>query len=111
MAKLDKDTIKVLEQQKKRKEWVDSEGYQDFKAIVMRKLVETTSLLRLQALPNANPQQLAADYEARRLLGGLLIQTLTDIEGDASSYDANWKMLNEAEGEQLMAFFPQRSEE
>jgi hypothetical protein len=111
MAKLDKDTIKVLEKQKKRKDWVASEGYADFKKTLMMKVVEMTSLLRLQALPTANPMQLASDYEARRLVGGLIIQTLNDIEGDANSYDSNWKMLNDSESEQMMTYFPQVDKE
>ena len=111
MAKLEKDTIKVLEKQKKRKDWVASEGYADFKKTLMEKVVVQTSLLRLQSLPNVSSEALARDYAARQMLGSLIVQTLVDIEGDANNYDANWKALNESEGEQLMAFFPNKVEE
>ncbi|MDE2098556.1 MAG: hypothetical protein KGL39_14980 [Patescibacteria group bacterium] len=111
MAKLDKDTVKVLEKQKKRKEWVDSEGYADFKKILMMKVIESTSLLRLTNLPGFTNEQLISEYGARKLLGQMLIQTLQEIEGDSENYNQNLKMMNETEEEALYAVFPQRSQE
>lgn len=111
MAKLDKDTNRVLEKQKKRKDWIESEGYEDFKKTVMMKVVEMTSLLRIQAIPGYTQDQLLSEYGALRRVGGILVQVLGEIEGDANAYTSNWKMLNEQEVDSMQIYFPQKAEE
>ncbi len=106
MAKLEKDTKKVLDTQKISNDWVKSEGYQRFKKIIMEKIVVQTSLLRLNVLPNVTTEALVRDYGARQMLGTLLISTLQELEGEADSYESNTKLLNEVEQESLYQFFP-----
>lgn len=109
--KLDKDTQRVMEQTKISHDWVASEGYKRFKKIVMEKIVQQTSLLRLSPTPNATNDSLVRDYTARQLLGGLLVQTLQEIEGEAGSYESNMKLLNNEEENSLYAFLPEKVEE
>jgi len=111
MPRLDRDTARVLEKQRKNKEWVESEGYRDFKKAVMGKVVEMTSLIRLQSLPGYTADQILSDYGARKMLGSILLQTLSDIEGDANSYESNLKALTGAEEESLYKFLPQKVED
>ena len=109
--KLDRDTEKIMRETKISHDWVATEGYKRFKKILMTKVVESTSLLRLQALPGFTADQLLSDYGARKMLGTLLIQALTEIEGEAGSYQGNWDMLNRTEEDSLYTFLPEKVEE
>jgi hypothetical protein len=53
-------------------------------------------------------EALARDYAARQMLGTMIVATLQEIEGEANSYEANWKLLNEVEQESLLQYFPQQ---
>jgi hypothetical protein len=109
--RLDKDTAKVLEMQKLSHDWVNSDGYKEFKKRLMTKVVEATSLLRLTALPGYSNEQILSDYGARKMLGQLLVQTLQEIEADANSYQSNWELLNKTEEDSMMIFFPEERSE
>lgn len=108
--RLDKETAKVLETQRVKKEFVESDAWKEVKKKLMQKVVENSSLNRIQFTPGATNEAIARELTARGLAATYVLQWLTEIEGDARQYEANLKLLTDTQEEELYKFFPEKVE-
>ena len=86
MAKLDKDTYNLAQEQKKFKELVDSDGWKEAKATLMSRMADMTSVMNIVDL---DPSKVVVEIGARQLAQSILLEWIADIEGTAEQYKHN----------------------
>jgi hypothetical protein len=106
--KIDHETQLVLDLQKLEHDFVNSEAWKVIKQKFIQKIVDNSSLNRMQIAPNTLDMTLLRELTARSLLASIALQWLSEIEGDADSYQSNMDLLTKTETDNILKFFPEK---
>lgn len=107
-VELEKDTKKVLDDQKILSDGIKTQFWHDVKKKLVKSIVENSSLNRINIQASSSNEAITRELTARALLSNLLLGVLTDVEGQASQYEENVKLLEDTEDEEIMKFFPEK---
>lgn len=107
MKKLDKDTQKILNNQGKLHDFVQTDAWANvIRPKFIEKIRANSSLLNILVKPASNDQELARELVGRAHAATLLLEILSEIEGDAKQYPENLKLLTQAEEETIVMQLP-----
>ena len=100
--KLDKETGKLRDKGMKLKEFTKSEAWVDIKSQLTNKLV---SLADLTTLEEKDPLIMLQDIKVRKLVIGLVMGWVREIEGQVNQFDANEQAFRAIKEESVIIQF------
>lgn len=108
--KQDKDTLKVLSEQERIANFVDSPDWAVIKKRFIDKIVLNDSMSALITTGKTH-ENLAVEVLARAQASAIMLETLQEIEGIARQAKEQTDMLREVRTEQVVHYFGERSEQ
>lgn len=82
----DVETKNVEDRGKKLKELVDSEGWQLAKTLLSDKILDIQSIMNID---ETDPVKVFQEVQTRRIVAGIILEWLQDVEGTALQYESN----------------------
>lgn len=100
-AKLDKETLNVINDGEEIKRLVESIGWQLAKKRLVERIIDLQSVMNVAG---DTAETVVIDLKARRIAVDLLLEWLKDVEGTAKQHESNKDMLLKIQHESFIKY-------